>query len=143
MDLPQRPQLWMHRTRSFWFGLVGLIGLGAAWLGCTLRVTVSHPSLLDNDWRIRLNNGCLVVEKHPGPGPGEFDISHWWGPNHTDFWPDPILAWPDRGRHPRYLLQLPIWPLIPLWVIAWLWWMARKDRRETAYFSGVNMPGAK
>lgn len=154
MDLPKRPQLWMHRTRAFWFGLIGLIALTALWCGSLsqgahLYYTRAAPD--QKTWAVGVGGGDFIYEsttERRALPPGFYTARQYYHGKPLTWWPEKTLRTmhlSGGGAGPADLLnvELPIWPLLPLWAIGWVLWMARKDRREAAYFRSVNRSGAE
>jgi len=77
MDVPQRPKLWLLRTRRFWFGMLLLMLLIGTWIGSILfdggteRIQSSihsgdqgqtnRPYYRSDFWYVHYDSGCLSV----------------------------------------------------------------------------------
>jgi hypothetical protein len=150
MSSPQRPRLWIHRTRRFWVGLLLLIGLivGLMWVGSyRWSATYSPPStILDttrsSDYELSLIGGGIEFEKSvwtfPASYPWAIRSTHDWS-FETDTQQKPIVwrpEWLNMGLgHSRFgpevvRVFIPLWPLPILWAIVWPIWMIRAERRE-------------
>lgn len=131
----QRPMIWMHRTRKFWFGLGLFILLLAFWLSSISKnyQLDARRESPDSYWVVALGlrHGQLEILAwyyiEPDPAVRSPDLTF-----STDFAEDYGLEWGPGWelRSDRIEVKLPLW-IPPLgWAVARILWMRRAGNRE-------------
>lgn len=138
--MSQRPKLWIHRTRPFWFGLGALVALTViTFVSCCIHFNVRHEARTTPAGRrahfivhrIGFQEGGAYLERTAG-GSGWFGGggSGWsrWLNEHYGFRWLPSVSW-DEWKNGEQHVFVPFWPLIVLWCVLWPWWMHRSEKR--------------
>ena len=154
MDAPQRPKLWLLRTRRFWFGMGILSVLIALWLcsphyigsACVNRSEVRNGIAYVRYLGIATEEGLVV----PYSGSYERTLGISNDPPDTFQWEfereeEALLSYiPKRWivnesnteqSFSRTFVLLPLWLPVLLWLIIWPLLIRRITRKEAAHFS--------
>ncbi|OYV05550.1 MAG: hypothetical protein CFE26_11015 [Verrucomicrobiales bacterium VVV1] len=154
LSAPQRPKLWLLRTRRFWFGVGMLMLLIACWLlsprylaqASVYRSEIRGGAVYVHFFGVFIEDGLLgpfsgSYDYVPGPSD---DLPNWFDwffetsdnsslsyiPKHWIVTETKTELSPSR----TYIL-LPLWLPILLWLIIWPLWIRRLTRKEAAHFA--------
>lgn len=143
--MPQRPKLWIHRTRRFWVGLVILLLLLAGYFISgegSLECSATRFGTASNDYgtyvELELERGGLLVSKQLDPfAPTRSMMGRTWSFYFNSSYASlGTKLTPDWDYDPdEWHLFIPLWPLPILWAAFWISRMVRAERRELKKFS--------
>ena len=152
---PQRPKPWLLRTRRFWFGMWVLFLLTGTWIGAgQFTGSLEYVSELKGESRfstfslIAISNGKMIISQKPNTITcANLWCRAWNRNNGYDFWPKPFdtevtgetyqlysdfgVVGPSTG----WVIQIPLWLPVLLWLIIWPLWIRRLTRKEAAHFA--------
>ncbi len=152
---PQRPKLWLLRTRRFWFGFGWLAFLIALWLGsgdCQASLSVELSSVkgvevYKNVFGLFVENGTFGIERTFGTLylfiDKLFQFGPWgWSFHQSDdeinllpkLYSKEFIGYGQAGFY-DWRITLPLWLPVLLWLIIWPLWIRRLTRKEAAHFA--------
>jgi hypothetical protein len=152
---PQRPKLWLLRTRRFWFGVGILVLLISLWLGsgaysADFYVRLDSKSGKENCvcyYFSSAQEGTLLFLRSSelGTSGTYYGSLKPWGYDfekssfELTLFPIVYSHWPvNLGASSTITftkLSLPLWLPVLLWLIVWPLWIRRLTRKEAAHFA--------